>query len=287
MIMARLKGLMSPVAALKLFYPGDKAPAADFDPSTASLEIADARAAQDEAVSAPLFFQERGFALIDHVTTVRDWSRDPAAEAAAARIYRLEIEAIVRDRLFPGRPLEIDHQLKLVRRGGAEDAVYADWVHQDFGLAAGDFARNLAGIATPDAAEAWRARYDRDDVIGCVVISCWRTIGMREPLRHMPLALCDPTSVEMADVIEIAPGSDGAGYHIGLRHNAGQRWYSYPGMSGDELLAFKLFECRKDDPRPERLRSVFHAAFEDPGAPPDAKRRQSCEYRVIVMLLAD
>jgi hypothetical protein len=58
-------------------------------------------------------------------------------------------------------------------------------------------------------------------------------------------------------------------------------------MRADEVLAFKLFECRKDDPGPSHFRSVFHTAFEDPDAPSDAEERQSCEHRVGVVILRD
>lgn len=283
MTMARLNGLLSPASAERIFYPGDRAPGPGFDPSTRPLEIKDARALQASARSEAAFFEDHGFVLIGDRMAVREW--DPSA-GAPARLYP-EIETIVRETLFPGRRVEVDQRLKPLCRGGSDDAVYADWVHQDFGLTADDFERNLAGIATPEAALRWRSRYRCDDVAGCVAISFWRTIGMHGPLRHMPLALCDPGSVEMADVIAATPAPEGGSYHIGLRFNAGQRWYHYPGMRSDELLAFKLFECRKDDPAPERLRSVFHSAFDDPAMPAGAERRQSCEHRAVVIVLAD
>ncbi|HTU10874.1 MAG TPA: CmcJ/NvfI family oxidoreductase [Allosphingosinicella sp.] len=280
MIRARLKGLMSPVSVTaRVFYPGDRAPGPDFDPAAAPIGIGDARALQAEAASEAAFFATRGFVLLDHRPSP-DWGESEAARPA--------IEAIVRERLFAGRRVEIARWLDPVHRGGGEDAVYADWVHQDFGLTADDFARNLAGIVDPEAARAWRERYDSADVTGCVAISFWRTLGLTQPLRHMPLALCDPGSVAMADVLPAAPAQAGDGnYHIALRFDAAQLWYHYPAMRSDELLAFKLFECRKDDPAPERLRSVFHTAFEDPAASADTERRRSCEHRLVVMLLAD
>lgn len=285
---ARLKGLLPPASvAERIFRPGDPAPAPDFDPSKRPLEIRDARAFQADCGSEAACFGSHGFALLDHPTAEREWGADARAREARARVYEPEIAAILRERLFPGRRIEICEALELLCRGRADQAVYADWVHQDFGLTAHDYALNLAGITTQDRARDWRARYECDDVAGFVAISFWRTIGMRAPLRHMPLALCDPASVEMADVIPAVRGADGANYHIGLRFNAEQRWYHYPGMRNDELLAFKLFECRKDDPGPARLRSVFHSAFEDPAAPADAEPRRSCEYRIGVMILAD
>jgi len=288
MIRARLNGIISPAFVTeRIFYPGDRAPGPDFDPSTGLLEIRDAREAQALAASEAEFFRDHGFALIGHRTAVRDWDSAGKAKDEVARLYHPEVDAIIREILLPGRRIEIDQSLKLLCRGGADDAVYADWVHQDFGLTADDLSRNIGGIKTPESARRWRARYECSDVVGCVAISFWRTIGMSEPLRHMPLALCDPGSVAMDDVIAVAPAATGGSYHIGLRFDAAQAWYHYPRMRGDELLAFKLFECRKDDPAPERLRSVFHAAFDDPGMPAGAEPRRSCEHRVIVMVLAD
>jgi len=69
-----------------------------------------------------------------------------------------------------------------------------------------------------------------------------------------------------------------------LRHNPDQRWYYYPGMTTGEVLAFKNFQCFKDDARPT-LRTCFHSAFEERGAPAHAAPRQSCEYRVGVFFL--
>lgn len=282
MVGARLKGLISAVPpAARFVRQGDPRPAPD--PAELAIAIGDARAFQAGAESEAALFERHGFALLRHRTAMRRWDD----QGELARIYRPEIDAVLRERLFPGRRVEIDQGMPPVYRGDAEDAVYADWVHQDFGLTAGDFAGNLAGISGEEAARRWLARYAKDDVAGCVAISCWRTVEMREPLRHMPIALCDPETVAMEDVAANAATGEGSSYHIALRFNEGQRWYYYPGIGADELLTFKLFECSKDDPGPSRLRSTFHTAFEDPGTPADAERRRSWEHRVIVMLLRD
>ena len=64
-------------------------------------------------------------------------------------------------------------------------------------------------------------------------------------------------------------------HHVALRYSPRHRWYYYPRMGTDEVLAFKLFECRKDDPEPTRFRSVLHTAFADPDTPAGAEERQS------------
>jgi hypothetical protein len=72
--------------------------------------------------------------------------------------------------------------------------------------------------------------------------------------------------------------------HLSLRHRDGQRWYYYyPHMTTNELLAFKLGEFWKT---PAPVRNCFHSAFNHADTPEDAEMRQSCEYRVSILVLA-
>ena len=71
---------------------------------------------------------------------------------------------------------------------------------------------------------------------------------------------------------------------VSVRYNPGQRWFYYPEMTTNEVLAFKIFHCLKADAHP-RLRTCFHSAFADPTAPADAEPRKSCEHRAGVFLL--
>lgn len=287
MTFARLQGLMSGRAGPERFVrSGSPVPAHDHDPATMPLEMRDARAFQAGVGGAAASFEEHGFALLGHRSEVRDWWPGEDGQSDLARIYHPEIDALLRATLFAGRRVEIDQNLESVYRGRPQDSIYAMAVHQDYGPTARDFALYLEAVLSPDAARDWQARYDREDVIGCTVISCWRTIGMREPLRHLPIALCDARTVATADVVMGAAVGGGANHIVGLRYNPAQRWYYYPEMTSDELLAIKVFECRKDDPEP-RLRSIFHAAFEHPAMPADAERRYSFEHRAIVMLFRD
>ena len=279
----RLKGLIRTASpGARFVRQGDSRPAPD--PADLPIEIGDARQLQAEAESVAALFARRGFALLEHRAAPADW-RDPEA---LARLYHPEVDALLRDTLFRGRRVEIWHDKAPVYRGEDGDADYGEWVHQDYGLTASAFATNLAGYGGGGEARAerWRTRYAQDDVEGSLSISCWRTMGMREPLRHLPMALCDPGTVAMDDLVVMGVEAE-SDYQIGLRFNPAQRWYHYPRMTADELLTFKLFECAKDDPGPSRLRSTFHTAFEDPDTPVDAERRRSWEHRVIVMLLRD
>lgn len=293
-ITAQLNGFLPPdyvIDARVRIAPG--APSTGEMPTRVPpVRIADARALQADAVSEAAFFAEHGFVLLPHTSDVRDWEPDLAAPHTSdiGRIYVREIEAIIRNRLFPKQRIEIQQAPFLLRRGrDTQNPGYANGVHSDAGLNVDDYLVNLEAFAGPDAARAWQDRYAKDDVEAFVWVDFWRPTNMQAPLRHMPLALCDPESVDLADVLptamtNIAP-SGRTTHHLALRQNSGQRWSYYPGMRTDELLAFKLAELRKDDPGPSRLRGVFHSAFEDPATPADAEHRQSCEHRVGVLVL--
>lgn len=259
-------------------YKG-KGPRPTFPPT----RIEDARplqAGRDEAD----FLEEHGFILLKAQTAVRDWAdADHVSET-----YLPEVEAMIRDRLYPGRELIVMQPPRIVRRGaGTDNPQYGAGVHCDHDRTADEYQHNLEAFAGSEIAGRWRERLDRGDVERFVTLDFWRPT-MSEPLRHMPLALCDPNSIDPADMIStalegIAPNG-GATWHIGLKHNPGQRWYYYPEMTADEVLVFKLFELRPDDV-PQRFRACLHCAVEDPSTPSDARPRQSCEHRVSVMLL--
>jgi len=284
MVGVALNGFYPPdhVARERIAFPvGGPPPDVTMPPRT--VEIGDARALQAESgLSEAEFFAAHGFVLLPHATAVRDWDAD-------ALVYLPEIETLIRERLLPGRRVEIEQFPNILRRG-RDTAVpfYAEGVHSDGGIGPDDYAHNIGAFSNEQFGAWWRERYDREDVAGVIWIDFWRVTNMAGPLAHMPLALCDTSSIEPADLVPIAntgiapEGRESR--HLGLRFNEGQRWYSYPGMTVDELLAFKLSEFWKD---PDGQRNCFHSAFRDPGAPADAQHRQSCEHRVGVVVLRD
>jgi hypothetical protein len=254
--------------------------------------VEDGRRLQAPAASEAAFFAEHGFVLLPHETAVTDWDPPHASAFTPNDIdltYGPELQAVIRERLLPGRRLEFQMRPQAVRRGpGTATPQYGEGVHNDFGLTADDYEENIAAYANPEIAGWWRARYDRPDVEGFVVINFWRTVHMDEPLKHMPLAVCDPATVDARDVVptglaDFAP-SGKLTNQVSLRFNPSQGWVYYPSMVGGEVLAFKVFQCFKDE-LPGRVATCFHVAFADPAAPPDPPRRQSCEMRVGLFLL--
>jgi hypothetical protein len=247
------------------------------------VRIADARAAQAEAgVSEADFLGRHGFVLLPHPTEVKDW------DSEVAGVYLPEIDRLVRERLLPGRRVEIG-TAPLLRRGrGTAVPFYADGVHSDGGLGLDDHLHNIGAFAGDEAAGRWRERYERDDVEGLIWLNFWRPTNMAGPLEHMPLAICDPASLDEHDLVPtgmtgLAPEARET-RHLSLRFNAGQRWFYYPRMGCDEVIAFKLAEFWKI---PSPMRNVFHTAFQHPATHSDAEERQSCELRVSVLLLKD
>lgn len=256
-------------------------------PANPPTRIGDGRALQADATSEADFLAEHGFVLLDAPTRVTDWGNaDQVAE-----LYLPEVEAMIRERLFPGRNLIVRQPPNVMRRGeGTTTPQYGLGVHSDHGTTADDFQRNVEAFTTPDIGAQWRAWFERDEVEGFVSLDFWRTTGMQGPLKHMPLAICDASSVNAADIIPtalegIAPGG-GLTYHVNLAHNEDQLWYYYPDMEAHEVLVFKLFQLMRTD-QPQPWRACFHSAFEHPATPADAQPRQSCEHRVSVMLLKD
>ena len=254
----------------------------DVPPERPLTGIDDARALQGDA-DVTAFFDRHGFVLLPHPTQVTDWSADPKDG------YLAEIEHLIRTRLLPGRKLVMPPFASIVRRGQGTGNGYAGGVHQDCGIGPDDYEHLVGAFAGPQAATGWRTVYDSPEVEAFLVIDFWRVTEMTGPLRHMPLAVCDPASVDPDDVIPteiygVAPEGRPL-RNLGLRRNTAQQWYYYPGMTNDEVLAFKLFDCRKAEP--EAFRSCFHTAFVDPATPADAEPRKSAEFRVGVFVLRD
>jgi hypothetical protein len=284
MTTARLNGIYGPSFTFKQrqhFRVGSVMPS--MDANGRDVPVGDARTLQrEEGVSEAEFFARHSFVLLDHASAVRDWDMDTA-------IYHREIEEVIRERLFPDRNLEVQQSGNVLRRGrGTSTPAYADGVHSDGGLDAEDYIYNVEAFAGEEAARWWRELYNRPHVEGLVWIDFWRPTNMRGALEHMPLALCDPASVEPCDVVPLAltgiAPEDRETHHLALRFHAEQRWYYYPQLHCDELLAFKLAEFWKV---PKPFRNCFHSAFADPRTPLGAEERQSCEHRVGVLMLTD
>src|SRR3954453_3611014 len=88
-------------------------------PPSRQVAMQDARPLQAAAASESAFFADHGFVLLPHASAVRDWEPnvvDPP-DSEIGRIYVGEIDAIIRERLLPGRRLLVWQYPVPVRRG--------------------------------------------------------------------------------------------------------------------------------------------------------------------------
>jgi hypothetical protein len=111
-------------------------------------------------------------------------------------------------------------------------------------------------------------------------VNVWRPI--RGPLRTMPLALCDASSMRPEDFIAcdlFYPGRVGEIYYVA--HRDSHRWYYYPDMQPDEVLLLKCFDSNM-----AHGGTGAHTAFEHPHTPADALPRESIETRAFAFFAA-
>jgi len=148
-----------------------------------------------------------------------------------------------------GEPSDIEYPLPLTLRGVEGSGPYAAGAHQDFDRSVERLKWRNGVIAT--VAAQWETQRQ---FVGLDVLNCWRLANMREPLRHMPLALCDPQTVSEADVISMAStsfkGELKDGSNMVLRFNPRQRWFYYPRMEDNEVLIFRSFSVRRSRLKP-------------------------------------
>jgi glutathione S-transferase len=106
-------------------------------------------------------------------------------------------------------------------------------------------------------------------------INIWKSIDQENPVLEMPLALCDPKSVPELDRFTYELRfPDRTGENYSLRFSNEHKWYSYPKMTSDECVVFKVFDTIEP-------KFVFHTAFKDPRGGFHAPARRSIEVRTI------
>lgn len=109
---------------------------------------------------------------------------------------------------------------------------------------------------------------------------------MEGPVRHKPMALCDPRSVKQEQLVD-HHREDGH-KNLRLKYSDDHKWYYFPDMTNDEVLCFTQYVHMKgvdeqpDGTEADQVKSVFHMAIDDPRLGPNdaVEERKSCEYRV-------
>lgn len=224
-----------------------------------------------------------GFELLPHRAAIEDWDD----EAEITRIHYAEMEALARRLTGCDFALVSGH----IRRNPEEAARHADlgpirFVHSDFAASYGELVRSRYQQPEPLTREALeRAGVSARDVRAArrlLILQFWRNTGPAK--MDLPIAFCDPRSVP-ADDLRVLPVKDYAGGGFDFEalaiaapeHPDSHRWYTYPEMHPDEVVAFRTFDS--DLIAGDAPFWTPHSAFEDPDVPPGKPSRRSIELR--------
>ncbi len=258
-----------------LNYLGDMAERPVFhavDPSKTNIvltprtvQITDARSLPE-----PPSLEREAFALVEHKSSLTDFrDRDLLEDRYLQEIAEVikSVSGAAEVRASPAPVARYADRNDEARSAGTAPA--ARFVHTDYTdvSAKGFF---LPQVMDPEEA---LKRYRR-----ITVFQTWRALS--GPPQDVPLTVADGRSVKLEDMVTADTilgeqyGRNQAFEYSMCRHNPGHRWNYFSDMRPDELLVFKGYDF--DPARPARL---FHTAFDDPSAPPDAPPRASIEAR--------
>jgi hypothetical protein len=226
------------------------------------VKVHDARRIQP-----PARLDQQGFALVEHRTTVSDFYRLDSVQPE----YEREICDLILAASGGSDALVFDHTLRSDSsqvRGEQMTREPASVIHNDYTDASA--IKRLRDLLSQEEAEMrLRSRF--------AIINLWRTLN--SPVINSPLACCDATSLEPADLVA---SERRAKERIGelelVAWNPAHRWYYYPEMSANEALLIKTYDSATDG----TARRSIHTAFDNPLAPPDAPPRESIESRLLV-----
>ena len=98
------------------------------------------------------------------------------------------------------------------------------------------------------------------------MFNLWRSTDLKHDIEVMPLAVLDMTTLDFDDMVaaDAWGGVQAVQQHLvsyRLAFNEYHRWYYYPKMTPREMLIFKQYDTREENPC---LRQVYHGAIQDP-----------------------
>ncbi len=208
-----------------------------------------------------------GVDLIRFETAVHGFDDDDEVKA----VYYPEVERAVKEATGADRVFIFDHTIRRRIPGATDDRIGprqpVPRVHVDHTVTSGP--QRVRELLPDEAEELLRGRVQ--------IINLWRPI--RGPVRDLPLAVCDASTVRFDDLVaadHVYRHRVGETYQV--TYNPAHRWFYVPEMQTDEALLLKCFDSRTDGV----ARFAPHSAFTDPTAPADAPPRESIEVRTLV-----
>lgn len=221
-----------------------------------------------------LSLSQNGFELLTHTHSCGniDWSDSAAVRAS----YYPKMLSLAKDLTGAVEALPVYHMY----RDGGQNAYsrhashYTSFVHSDISPCI-----EWSGGCPESGGQApWAAVADRQFAI----INFWRPVG-GTPIKNNHLAVLDAATLELSDIVpkEDVDEQDKS-QHLRLIRNPEQRWYYFPEMMSNEVLAFTQYDTREAS-WAHALRPTFHSSFKDPTCPADAPARQSVEFRILCL----
>ncbi len=213
-----------------------------------------------------LAIDRNGFVLVREPTAVKNFY-DPEE---VKRVYYPEVMALMKRLVGAEKVICFGEVARTDETGAGDGRKPAYGAHVDYDEAT--IRRFAAETIGEEEAARWLTRR-------FMLVNLWRPI---RPVFRTPLALCDASTVEPADLngSEIRGGlmdpNRASLFGFNLSYNPKHRWYYAPRMQPDEVLVFRLFDSEKG-----RVQWTGHTAFDDPTSPPDAPARESIEIRTI------
>lgn len=232
-------------------------------------------------------WHECGFELLQHASAVNDWDDDDEI----ARVHYGEICELAQQQTGCDHALVSSH----IKRNPEQAKKHSDlspirFVHSDFADSYGDLLREM--YRAGERAEATRKQgVDAEAVAGArrlVILQFWRNIGPAK--MDMPLAFCDARTVGRDDVQAIpVKNYAGSGFDfeaLGIIAPAdpdSHRWYVFPEMKLDEVVAFRTYDSDMV-PTGEHYWTP-HSAIRDPEVELGQPSRSSIELRATCVFL--
>lgn len=229
-------------------------------------------------------WQECGFELVRHETTIDTWHDDDRI----AQVHHPEMEALAVALTGCDHALVTSHIVRgpdQARRH--EDLAPITFVHSDFAPGYDELLRRMYRSGDSPGAQASLVRngLTADDVDGArriVILQFWRNIGPSK--MDYPIAFCDARTVGYDDWRAFLV-TDYAGSGIDFEAVAvmapsatsPQRWYTFPEPTIDEVVAFRTYDS--DLVAKREIHFTPHSAFRDPDVEIGKPARRSIELR--------
>jgi len=217
-------------------------------------------------------FETCGFALLHRTTDIDFTDESEIQRSWHPQARRLVAELTGAEEVFPflgilrGGEDELGGGPALMAHVDFNAGSLRDWI----GRLAGDRGKEFAGRRL-------------------VNVNLWTPTRLVE---NSPLGVCDASSIDRSDFMNVKfgkeetietdafrAGFDSGGFVLGF--NPRHRWFYYPNMQPDEVLAFRLCDTADAD-----LRMTAHTAFDDPTSRPGSPKRMSYEIRTIAVMRA-